>query len=481
MPSGYFLSAFSLALLALAGAVPPGGAHDEGGAGDSAPRMREDRLPIRITAERDFLLPSSGVRSGDGTPSNPYIISGWKIRFEHTALGLPYQEAIHIAGVSSHYVIRDVSAESVESGYAIRLMSPRGVRLENVDVMARGAGILVQGPAHIVLADVNATMVEQAALQAFGLGFVDLVNGSYGSRASVAISLTGVGSFNVTGTTVLAGPAGGIRASETALFVSGARFLPGPGFTRSAMVSVADARIGSVRDSAAEAPAGECFQFARVALLSVEDVTARGCDTAFQLVESDGARLTGLDANRNRGRGLLCQSSRALDLSFANMTEGGMGLYFAQCPGATLRAVNASQHLGNGLYLQDSDGTRILGGSFSDNVASGIDVRSDDVLIDRATVQRNGEDGIYSSGNGVVITNSTVTDNRRTGIDFRGRGGEVSYNDVQRNPEYGAYISYRDTQVDGNLGPVQRRNFTSLPAGLALMGLGLALLLRRRS
>jgi hypothetical protein len=91
----------SLAALAVLMAMP----------GASAQAPLEEHPPIVIRSDADFEGLWSGVRSGDGTAANPYIISGWIITNDHpwTLWEGTESAAITITDTTSHFVIEDIT------------------------------------------------------------------------------------------------------------------------------------------------------------------------------------------------------------------------------------------------------------------------------------------------------------------------------------------------------------------------------------
>ncbi|MEM3611254.1 MAG: NosD domain-containing protein [Thermoplasmata archaeon] len=73
---------------------------DGGVAADFFPLKLPTRLPIRINSNADF-TPANGVKSGTGSPWDPYIISDWEID------GTGYGSCIYIGNTTAYFVIKN--------------------------------------------------------------------------------------------------------------------------------------------------------------------------------------------------------------------------------------------------------------------------------------------------------------------------------------------------------------------------------------
>ena len=100
----------------------------------------EDHAPIIIFNDIQYELPKeiSGVTSGSGTPEDPYIIEGWRIRSTGAPVDLG---CIRITGTKSHVIVRNchISGGGWETG--IYLTDSCNVLLSNNTIESLGLGI----------------------------------------------------------------------------------------------------------------------------------------------------------------------------------------------------------------------------------------------------------------------------------------------------------------------------------------------------
>lgn len=126
----------ALALLCVLGLLGLSGCLDESGAIKSdADDMEglEPRGPIRIAGNDGFREPGNGVRSGNGTANDPYVIRGWYI--DLTA-GLDNESAaILLIGTDAHVQIRDCKVKRTSGSSAMLFRHASNVKLERCKVV----------------------------------------------------------------------------------------------------------------------------------------------------------------------------------------------------------------------------------------------------------------------------------------------------------------------------------------------------------
>lgn len=108
----------------------------------------EQSGPIVIDDDGDFSIGCNGVRSGNGTPSDPYIISDWEI--------VNYSgDGISIQGTTVHFVIRNVHVNSTSEGgwldAGIRFVGVANGSVEDSVVNETWSGIIVHDSENVTL------------------------------------------------------------------------------------------------------------------------------------------------------------------------------------------------------------------------------------------------------------------------------------------------------------------------------------------
>lgn len=96
----------------------------------------ETHDPVVISQDADFLV-CDAVRSGDGTPANPYVISDWEINAST-------ETGITISSTEACFIIRNVTLSSITLSYdGIQLNAVRNGTIENVTITDCYNGISV--------------------------------------------------------------------------------------------------------------------------------------------------------------------------------------------------------------------------------------------------------------------------------------------------------------------------------------------------
>lgn len=127
------------------------------GLADAAPYKHR---PIQIIGNDEFTK-ANGVRSGSGTPSDPFIISGWSISAAH-------REGILVKNTTVSFVIANVSIHSgASSQYPdIDLVSVRNAVIRSSTITGGLVGIYLQVCSNITVED---NTVSQSTLWGIGV------------------------------------------------------------------------------------------------------------------------------------------------------------------------------------------------------------------------------------------------------------------------------------------------------------------------
>jgi parallel beta-helix repeat protein len=150
-----------LFLLALSGCVGPSGGirsiEDESGG-------LEEHAPIWITGDADLRDPAAGVRSGNGTPLDPYVISAWFIDLAHHAGGR-LGAAITISDTGMHIVLRDCRLKKTPGASAIHIQRAKHVRIERCAVLSGPPSRETPSPS-LTFVPTNSTAFPNASVEA---------------------------------------------------------------------------------------------------------------------------------------------------------------------------------------------------------------------------------------------------------------------------------------------------------------------------
>lgn len=179
------LVAVAVLLLTLAAGAPlAGGAvpADEPSAG-AGPAAYETRGPIRIDSEEDLrdnpVVPDSmednhGVRRGNGTEDDPYVISRWRIRYNPDE-----GPGIKVANTDSHVLIRDIVFEPADRGgllLHIHVVGAANVRVE--DLTLPGQRERQSGAQVLILDDARDSVLRDVVLRGNGSIVLDQSRGT---------------------------------------------------------------------------------------------------------------------------------------------------------------------------------------------------------------------------------------------------------------------------------------------------------------
>jgi len=149
--------------------------------------------PIIIVGNPDFLI-TDAVRSGNGDPGDPYIISDWAI---NATDGI----GIYIIGTDADFVIRNVTINSsAQNNDAIRLEGVTNGQIRNVTISNCFEGIAItNGCSNIIVSD--STIIDNAdcgIITQFGTtSYVDIKSNKISANGGTGIALDTTSHFNI--------------------------------------------------------------------------------------------------------------------------------------------------------------------------------------------------------------------------------------------------------------------------------------------
>ena len=154
--------------------------------------------PIFITASNEFTI-DNGVRSGDGTSSNPYIISDWAI----DVTGAP---GIYIIGTSDYFVIRNVTINSTgQAGDGIVFLGVSNAWMHNLTIADCQTGIDIEGVCSSIRIDessISNSMGHGIVTQFGAAYYVDISSNTIFANGGTGIALGSASYYNIVGNTI---------------------------------------------------------------------------------------------------------------------------------------------------------------------------------------------------------------------------------------------------------------------------------------
>jgi parallel beta-helix repeat protein len=381
------------------------------------------RAPIYIEGNGNFTA-VNGVVGGDGTPSNPFVIEGWKINASSA-------NGIEIRNSTAHFIIRD---SYVHSGFpdhtGLYLYNVANGRLENTTVTNNRYGILLDSVANTVL---SANAVPSNEELGIGLGY------------STNVTIAGNNISSNRGDRVLNGDGIYVYYSDN--------------------VTIAGNNISSndrhglylYRDT-----------YVNVTGNNVSSNERHG----VYLNQADDITLSGNNLSSNKGYGVYLRfSTNAVikgnvlssdgifpygdslphygshDITPDNIVNGKPLLYYRDCAGLDIDGVAVGQ-----LIVANCTGVRAVGLEIADTEVGIVVAYSNDLLVSDSNVSGN-EYGIYLTYTGRAnITANTIGWNAQYGLySIESTNVTLSGNNVTSNGQYGAYLRYAtNVTLSGN-------------------------------
>lgn len=140
---------------------------------------------ILIEGDAGFLDPLSGVVSGSGTETDPYIIAGWTVLHRDV-------DAVRLINTTAHVILRDLTipgeegiafqdAECLRShstcvgSVAVHLVNASNVRIERGHFAMSHVAFVVDGGAYVDITDVNVTATRERMDGVDGFPYVGFV------------------------------------------------------------------------------------------------------------------------------------------------------------------------------------------------------------------------------------------------------------------------------------------------------------------
>lgn len=296
------------------------------------------RAPISITGDAGFTF-SNGVRSGTGSPLDPYVISDWTIDAASGA-------AVRITGTTKHVVLRDLTLTSGSGASAVDLRDNTDtVEVRDVTANHRGFGVNAQNGRvvldRVVVRDLGSPGFSGAGVSARG-GHVYVGNSTFISNDQM------------------------LRLTDTRALIEGALAVSGfDGIVvNGGFVSVVDAEV-QVRGYAVHAEGGANVSVAASLLTRPE----RGVFARNSVVTLDGVRV---EAATAYAAWLENSRSRLASVSVAGGSRGVFVLHgradvatsdFDSVAGTGVRFLDAAGSVDASTFLRNGGGVAVDGGS----------------------------------------------------------------------------------------------------------------------
>ena len=359
------------------------------GPGDGGQNNLKAHDPIFILGNAG-LINTSGVQSGNGTAEDPFIIEGWSITSNSTA--------IEISDTTAHLVIRNITivSPSFNNSNGISIHNSSNCLIYNVSVDSRGAaGIFLEDSAQI-------SIVESS-----------IKNGSCGIylRQSSEVSIV---SCNV-------------QTNESSYITGGVLNGPGGiGMMDSSAVSIMNTTIANSVDvgvtvrfsndvSITNLTCG-MSQIQSCSYISISDSTIRGIifhwDKNVTISGSNlsGASLLLLGSNpygsselttdyANNGISFYLSHDISILNNIASFNHGN-GINIANCTSIVVRGNNASSNGRNGVNLTSCEYVTIDWNQLYDNSQYGVRIdsgSSSNIVSNNTFIRNNGAGSTYDS------------------------------------------------------------------------------------
>ena len=315
-------------------------------------------VPIAINGNSGFNT-GNGVRSGDGSPSNPYIISGWRI-------SVLLSDAVSVRGTTAFFVLQNVEIDSGNLTHnGIVLTNVAHARISNSTISGNISGILVVRSTDVIISG-NSLLSNQFGISVESTSLLVKISGnSVASSQNFAIHTSSSSNITISDNAVSLNGKGVILESSSNIT-----------FTRNTFH-----RNGLI--------------LANSTLPELETYTISPDNSV------DGKPIYFYDG---------CTS--------LNVTDENVGQLIAVgCTGIQISNVAVSG-TDIGVQLLYVNGGLISKGHFASNRLQGVSVvSSNHVTVSNDTISSNGEVGIsVDSSSPLTITNNNILWNNGTGV-----------------------------------------------------------------
>ena len=403
-------------LAAVLTAAPAGAATS---AGRDVQTVYLGHAPILIQGDAD-LTPANGVTGGSGTPSDPYVISGWGIDSSTGHL-------IDVRNTRAPLVIRDVYVSGGNAG--IQLANVTHVELQRISAIGDADAVHVERSAHLAVRNSNLSDCARVGPMPYAMAGLYLeasddvvVSGNRFGSNCMGVDLESTTNLTLEGNTF----------TGNGILIEGATPEHFLSHTLAADNVVNGKPLLVYRDASDlfldRVDAGE------ILLLNVTDarlsnLTIARTDVAVEAAYADGLEVTGSRFVENAICGVYVVASERVRVSSSSFRLGGGGIALESIRDAVL------------------ENNTILG------AAIGVSVRSGD----NVTVRGNEMDGSgYSGFDFIAVEHSEMTANRLANVAYAVRLSgcsnlTVSGNVVGFQGGYGlSLVASRDNQLMSN-------------------------------
>ncbi len=333
-------------------------------------------MPITINGNSGFNI-GNGVRLGDGSPLNPYVISGWRISAASS-------DAISIRGTTAFFVVQSVEIDSGNQTHSgIVLTNVAHARISNSTVSNNDYGILVVRSSDVIVSG-NSLIWNNFGISVESTSsFVKISHNSVTNSQKLAIHT--LSSSNVT-------------VSENAVSMNG----EGVVLESSYNITLSQNMFHENGLILANSTLPELQTYAISSDNSVDDKPIYFYDGCIGLNV----------ANENLGQLIAvgCSGIRISNVTVSGTDVGVQLLYVSG--GLVARSQFASNRL-QGLSITASNYVTISNDTISSNGGAGMSVESSGYLtIANNSVDWNNETGISISTSSVaIVTQNTISDN----------------------------------------------------------------------
>lgn len=357
-----------LICLVFAGAEP--------GVAQSLPLLPHGQISIRSDA--DFLLPTSGVVGGTGTPEDPFRISGWEIRPDVSwpASMIQSDDAIAISGTTASFVISNVIVRSgFDDGLDLRLGVEQQVRIDAVTVEgAPWAALQISGGR----VDVRGFIAVDSHVLLSGASSFDIADVSLGGLHELVVGDSST--VNIRNVTIRSSVFGGLGIGAAAIDLR----------------DIGEVDLGGIL---VEGGASSAVRLSRIGTANLSDLVLRDSSAStLQVHECGSLSIANLVVVNAPVTGVLVRNCDRVDMRQISVAGAGYdGIYLGNTTMADIEETDVTGSGQSGILLSDVQSAMVRSATFAGNGFSGVVATGGRLSLDSVDLASNFYDGLSAA------------------------------------------------------------------------------------